>query len=124
MNIKEEIEKLMKRQENGKKGYSCGWTDACCIILGLVEKAEKSAKSHEQPSVKVYDVIQICLLGSDNKIYLNLVSSNEIGYCEDYILKDKCIISDEWQPYYEREVKWIEEECAGEPGLGHLTLVI
>lgn len=34
------------------------------------------------------------------------------------------IISDEWQPYYEREVKWVEEECTGEPGLGYLTLVI
>lgn len=77
-----------------------------------------------QPSVRVCDVIQLFLLGKDDKIYLNLASPNKNGYCEDYLLKDKRIISDEWQPYYEREVKWIEEECTGESGLGYLTLVI
>lgn len=77
-----------------------------------------------QPSVRVCDVIQLFLLGKDDKIYLNLASSNKNGYCEDYLLKDERIISDEWQPYYEREVKWIEEECTGESGLGYLTLVI
>ena len=77
-----------------------------------------------QPSVRVCDVIQLFLLGKDDKIYLNLASPNKNGYYEDYILKDERIISDEWQPYYEREVKWIEEEWVYEPGLGHLTLVI
>lgn len=71
-----------------------------------------------QPSVRVCDVIQLFLLGKDDKIYLNLASPNKNGYCEDYILKDERIISDE------REVKWVEEECTGEPGLGYLTLVI
>lgn len=77
-----------------------------------------------QPSVRVCDVIQLFLLGKDDKIYLNLASPNKNRYYEDYILKDERIISDEWQPYYEREVKWIEEECTGESGLGYLTLVI
>ena len=77
-----------------------------------------------QPSVRVCDVIQLFLLGKDDKIYLNLMSPNKNGYCEDYILKEERIISDKWQPYYEREVKWIEEECTGETGLGYLTLAI
>lgn len=47
LNIKEEIEKLIKLQENGKPRYACGWTDACYIILALIEKAEKEVKSHE-----------------------------------------------------------------------------
>lgn len=42
MNIKEEIEKLIALQENGKPGYACGWTDACTIVLGLLEKEERS----------------------------------------------------------------------------------
>lgn len=77
-----------------------------------------------QPSVRVCDVIQLFLLGEDDKIYFNLASPNKNGYCENYILRDERIISNEWQPYYECEVKWIEEECTGEPGLGYLTLVI
>lgn len=58
-----------------------------------------------QPSVRVCDVIQLFLLGKDDKIYLNLASPNKNGYCEDYILKDERIFSDKWQHYYEREVK-------------------
>lgn len=58
-----------------------------------------------QPSVRVCDVIQLFLLGKDDKIYLNLASPNKNWYCEDYILKDERIISDKWQHYYEREVK-------------------
>lgn len=46
LNIKEEIEKLIALQENGKPGYACGWTDACYIILGLLEKEERN-NSHE-----------------------------------------------------------------------------
>lgn len=57
------------------------------------------------PSVRVCDVIQLFLLGKDDKIYLNIASPNKNGYCEDYILKDERIISDKWQHYYEREVK-------------------
>ena len=74
-----------------------------------------------QPSVRVCDVIQLFLLGKDDKIYLNLAIPNKNGYCEDYILKGERIISDKWQPYYEREVKWIEEDCVD---FGYLTLVI
>ena len=77
-----------------------------------------------QPKVRVCDIIQLFLLGKDDKIYFNLSSPNRNGYCEDYILKDERIISDEWQPYYEREVIWIEEECGDEPDLAYYTLVI
>ena len=70
-----------------------------------------------QPMIRVCDIIQLFLLGHDDKVYLNLASSNKDGYYEDYILKDERIISDKWQPYYERKVEFIEDMC-------EITLVI
>lgn len=57
-----------------------------------------------EPTTKVADIIQLFLLGYDDKIYLNL--------CEDdkYILKSERINHIEWQPYYECKLKRIEEE--------------
>ena len=40
MSIKSEIEELRKLQENGKPGYACGWTDACGMVLSVVDKAK------------------------------------------------------------------------------------
>lgn len=40
--LKEEIMQLMKLHENGKPGYSCGFIDACFIILGMIDRKEKS----------------------------------------------------------------------------------
>ena len=39
--LKEEIMQLMKLHENGKPGYSCGFIDACFIILGMIDRKEK-----------------------------------------------------------------------------------
>ena len=64
-----------------------------------------------QPMIRVCDIIQLFLLGHDDKVYLNLASLNKDGYYEDYILKDERIISDKWQPYYERKVEFIEDTC-------------
>ena len=75
------------------------------------------------PDVKVCDIIQLFVWGYDDKICFNLkcIGSNYSGI---YLLKDKRIIHDEWKPYYECKVKWIEEECTEDTGLGCFTLVI
>lgn len=76
-----------------------------------------------KPNVRVSDIIQLFLLGYDDKIYLNLARINN-GY-SDYILKRQRIIDDEWSAYYECKVKWIEEECCGDyQDLSYLTLFI
>lgn len=41
LNIKDRIKELMKLQEKGKPGYACGWTDACGLILSMIEEEEK-----------------------------------------------------------------------------------
>lgn len=38
--LKKKVEELSELQKNGKPGYACGWTDACGIILSLLEKEE------------------------------------------------------------------------------------
>ena len=60
-----------------------------------------------KPKVKVADIIQLYLLGYNDNIYLNL-ARYENGYPE-FILTDERIISENWEPYYECEVKWLEE---------------
>lgn len=72
-----------------------------------------------ESTVRVCDIISLFLIGGDDKIYLNLANPNE-----DYMLKCERIISKSWAPYYECKVKWIEEECSGESGVGYLTLII
>ena len=61
------------------------------------------------------------LLGYDDKIYLNL---KQIGpkFSVSYLLKNERIIHDEWKPYYENKVIWIEETYSDD--LAYLTLVI
>lgn len=79
-----------------------------------------------QPNVRVCDIIQLFLLGQDDKIYLNLKFTlpSAQGWVPQYLLKNERIIHDEWQPYYECKVMRIEEECTEGTGLGHFTLVI
>lgn len=63
--------------------------------------------------VKVCDIIQLFLMGYDDKIYLNLSDTNE-----NYILSKVRIISSKWAPYYECIILYIlDDDCA-------LTLVI
>lgn len=78
------------------------------------------------PNVRVCDIIQLFLLGQDDKIYLNLKITlpTAQGWVPQYLLKNERIIHDEWQPYYECKVMRIEEECTEGTGLGYLTLVI
>lgn len=45
--------------------------------------------------VKVCDIIQLFLMGYDDKIYLNLSD-----IYENYILSKERIISHKWVPYY------------------------
>lgn len=63
--------------------------------------------------VKVCDIIQLFLAGSDDKIYLNLSDTNE-----NYILSNERIISPNWIPYYECNILYLLDDC------GSLTLVI
>ena len=77
-----------------------------------------------QSNVRVCDIIYLFLIGGDDKIYFNLSTSNKKGCCDDYILKCERIISERWTPYYESNIKWIEEECSGESDVGYITLVI
>lgn len=63
--------------------------------------------------VKVCDLIQLFLLGYDDKIYLNLSDTNE-----NYILSDERITSSKWIPYYECNILFLLDDC------NCLTLVI
>lgn len=63
--------------------------------------------------VKVCDIIQLFLLGYDDKIYLNLSDTRE-----NYILSKERIISSKWIPYYEYNIRYILDDDCG------LTLVI
>lgn len=63
--------------------------------------------------VKVCDIIQLFLLGYDDKIYLNLSDTNE-----NYILSEERIISSKWIPYYECNILYLLDDDCG------LTLVI
>ena len=63
--------------------------------------------------VKVCDIIQLFLMGYDDKIYLNLSDTNE-----NYILSNERIISSKWVQYYECNILYILDEC------DCLTLVI
>lgn len=64
--------------------------------------------------VKVCDIIQLFLLGYDDKIYLNLSDTRE-----NYILSKERIISSKWIPYYECNILYIlDDDC------DFLTLVI
>lgn len=77
-----------------------------------------------KPDIRVADLIQLFLLGKDDKIYLNLAAPKN-GYIEDYILMNERIISAKWSSYYESKILWIEEEFPDEDGdLAGLTLCI
>lgn len=60
-----------------------------------------------RPKVRLADIIQLFLLGDDDKIYIDVVDGN------DTVLSDTRIISSELVPYYEREIAYLEEsyEC-------------
>ena len=74
-----------------------------------------------RPNIRVADVIQLFLLGYDDKIYLNLAKI-ENGF-PNYILQNKRIIDDEFGKFYECEVKWIEQEETWDD-MAFLTLFI
>ena len=63
--------------------------------------------------VKVCDIIQLFLMGYDDKIYLNLSDTSE-----NYILSNERIISSKWVKYYECNILYILDDC------DCLTLVI
>ena len=64
--------------------------------------------------VKVCDIIQLFLMGYDDKIYLNLSD-----IYENYILSKERIISSKWIPYYECNIHYLLDDDHG-----FLTLVI
>ena len=57
--------------------------------------------------VKVWDIIQLFLMGYDDKIYLNLSDSSG-----NYILTNERIISHEWVQYYESDVRYILDDSS------------
>ena len=74
-----------------------------------------------KPNIRVADIIQLFLLGYDDKIYLNLAKyENGFPY---FILQNKRIIDDEWTEFYESKVTWIEEEETWDD-MAFLTLFI
>ena len=42
--IKKKVEELSDLHKNGKPGYACGWTDACGLILAMLDKEEIDTK--------------------------------------------------------------------------------
>ena len=44
--IKKKVEELSDLQKNGKPGYACGWTDACGLVLAMLDK-ETTGVSHD-----------------------------------------------------------------------------
>lgn len=60
-----------------------------------------------KPSVRVADIIQLFLLGKDDKIYITLSEYNNGEYVD--LLKNERIIHEEWEKYYDCNIKWIEE---------------
>lgn len=77
-----------------------------------------------KPNIRVADIIQLFLLSKDDHFYLNLAAPKN-GYIVDYILMRERIISEKWEPYYEKEILWVEEEYPGEDEcLAGLTLCI
>lgn len=77
-----------------------------------------------EPDIRVADLIQLFLLGKDDKIYLNLAAPKN-GWVVDYLLMNERIISEKWKPYYEKKILWIEEEYPDEEeDLARLTLYI
>ena len=70
-----------------------------------------------KPSVRVADIIQLFLLGYDDKIYLNLAAYDSKGY-EVYLLNNERIINEKWGTYYDNKVTMIQED------MGYLTLFI
>lgn len=77
-----------------------------------------------EPDVRVADLIQLFLLGKDDKIYLNLAAPKN-GWVIDYILTNERIISEKWIPYYEKRILWIEEDYPDEEhDLADLTICI
>lgn len=61
-----------------------------------------------RPHITVADLIQLFLLGYDDKIYMSL--ENNGGH--EYLI-DERIISEKWQPYYECEVHHLADNCDG-----------
>ena len=74
-----------------------------------------------KPNIRVADIIQLFLLGYDDKIYLNLAKI-ENGF-PNFILKNKRIIHDEWIEFYTCKVTWIEQEETWDD-MAFLTLFI
>ena len=60
-----------------------------------------------KPSVRVADIIQLFLLGYDDKIYITLCEYNNGEYV--YLLENERIIHEEWEKYYDCNIKWIED---------------
>lgn len=61
-----------------------------------------------QPQVRVCDMIQLFLLGYDDKIYFDLNDSKG-----EVILFDERIISPKWVKFYEYKVIHILDSCRG-----------
>lgn len=43
--LKHYIEELSNLKKDSQTGYSCGWTDACRMILSLIESEEEACRN-------------------------------------------------------------------------------
>lgn len=58
-----------------------------------------------RPNIRLADLIQLFLLGKDDKIYFDIC----LDYGEDNLFSHIRIIDSALTPFYEYKVEWIEE---------------
>ena len=68
-----------------------------------------------QPNVRLADLIQLVLMGDDDKIYVNVII-HETNLKEPIELSEVRIIDSSLQPYYEYEIAYLEDSYYETPG--------
>lgn len=69
-----------------------------------------------EPKVMLADIIQLFLLGYDDKIYINIY-----GHDEHFIMNAR-IISADLQPYLDKQIMYLEEPCFDENSVLNIHL--
>ena len=68
-----------------------------------------------QPNVMLADLIQLFLMGYDDKICVNVII-HEANLKEPIELSEVRIIDSALQPYYEYKIAYLEDSCYETPG--------
>ena len=67
-----------------------------------------------QPNVRLADLIQLFLMGYDDKIYVNVI--HEANLKEPIELSEVRIINSALKPYYEYKIAYLEDSYYETPG--------